>query len=288
MGWVETAKAWFSNKDIFNGTIGGLISAALLAAPLYALRLTRLTLKHAKVGLFARLLGMVLGWVLVAYLLSSIVDLSWLFLGLGCVLTGSILWVARPFFLLGIVDAHKRTIDGIDFKTSLNLARSSIDFLGIGADKLTKLEEFEGAMRRCGGSGNRVRLLLSPPDNPILERHAKRNGVDASAYKDKVRESLRRIARMRAQHDLAIEVRFYPAANTKDLQQFRLMFIDGSICLAGWTVWGKHIGMDNPQLVLKERRRVHPDIAAYKAFHDYFEALWDDRDTTTVDLGQYI
>jgi hypothetical protein len=288
MGPVETARAWTSNKDIFNGTIGGLISTALLTAPLYAARLTRLFLRHIKLGFLARLLGMVFGWIVVGYLLSPIIAPSWLFFGLAAVLMGSILWIANPFYRLGIVDAHTRTVDGINFKTSLNLAQSSIDFLGIGADKLTKLAEFEAAMLRCGGSGNVVRLLLSPPDNPILERHAKRNGVDASAYKEKVLESLRRVAKLRAQHDLAIEVRFYPAANMKDLQQFRLMFIDGSICLAGWTVWGKHIGTENPQLVLKERRRVHPDVTAYKAFHDHFEALWDDSDTTHVDLSHYI
>ena len=142
-------------------------------------------------------------------------------------------------------------------------------------------------MRRCGTSGNRVRLLLSPPDNIILERQARRNGVNDSAYKDKVRLSLQRIARLQAESDLAIEVRFYPAATNKDLQQFRLMFIDGSVCLASWTVWGAHVGTDNPQMVLKERRRIHPDVTAYKAFYDYYEALWGDADTKSINLADY-
>ena len=286
MGFVESVRAWYSNKDTFNGTVAGLISAGLVSAPLYAVRLTRLVIRHTRLGLTARLLGLILGWLLVAYFARELAALPVLFVGLAVALSLSTLWVLRPLSRLGIVDAHSRTVNGINFKSSLNLAQSSIDFLGIGADKLTSLKEFEPAMLRCGASGNRVRFLLSPPDNPILERHARRNGVDAAAYKKKVKESLDRIAKVKTEHDLAIEVRFYPADSTKDLQQFRLMFIDELICLAGWTVWGKHEGKDNPQLVLRERKRIHPDITAFKAFHDHFEALWDDAGTQLVELSR--
>lgn len=130
-------------------------------------------------------------------------------------------------------------------------------------------------------------MLLSPPDHPLLEMLAKRNRVDPNEYSKNVRESLRRIAKVKADRALDIQVRFYPLQEDKDLQIFRLMFLNNAICLWSWTVWGPHLGNDNPQVVLLNLKE-SSQTGAYSAFHDYFKRLWDDPKCEVVELAKYI
>lgn len=77
--------------------------------------------------------------------------------------------IIEPFGRAGIYAAYTKTTSGIDFDKSLRM-QSRLDFLGVGADKLTKSPEFEKALIRASRAGAPVRLLLSQPDNPILSR----------------------------------------------------------------------------------------------------------------------
>ena len=142
-------------------------------------------------------------------------------------------------------------------------------------------------MVRCASGGRAVRMLLSPPNHPLLETLARRNSVDPGQYSKNVRESSGRIAKVKMERVLDIQVRFYPLQEDKDLQIFRLMFLNNSICLWSWTVWVPHIGADNPQVVLLNRDR-NNQASAYNAFHDYFERLWADPNCERVELADYL
>jgi hypothetical protein len=193
------------------------------------------------------------------------------------------------FSRIGVVDAYSTTVGGVNYKRALSMATKSMDFLGIGGDKITIEPEFEEAMVRCASSNQKVRFLLSPHYNPVLEKVARLNGTSAGSYGDKVKQSVTRIAELRKSRSLDIEVRYYAAKHDKDYQQFRLMFINDHLCLWSWTVWGKHIGRDNPQVILKNldhdaQVRVP---SAYKAFKDHFDALWSDSETVRQDFLEY-
>jgi len=191
----------------------------------------------------------------------------------------------RGLIASGIADAFVATGSGVDYKASLRLSRKSISFLGIGADKLTAEPEFRNALERCATNGRVVRLLLSPPDNGLLETLARRNGANPDAYKVKVNESLRRLRKFKEDDGYNVEVRFYPSVHEWDLQQFRLMFIDDNICLLSWTVWGAHLGRNNPQIVLKQPSTVVSEATLYKAFADHFQEVW--QGGQVVDLALY-
>lgn len=195
-------------------------------------------------------------------------------------------WIVRPFSRAGIYAAYETTSKGIGFEQSLKLVHSKLDFLGIGADKLTRSAEFEQALLRVSRAGSPVRLLLSSPDNPILRAVANRASLNPTVYQKRVKESLGRLARLRIDKGFNIEVRFYAATSEKDYQQFRLMFIDERICLVSHTVWDTSDGGSNPQIVLvaKPERRTRQLIAA---FSDHFERVWNDNTTQIVDLVKY-
>ena len=129
-------------------------------------------------------------------------------------------------------------------------------------------------------------MLLSPPDHPLLEILAKRNNVDTTSYSKNVKESLRRIARVKADRELNIQVRFYPLEEEKDWQIFRLMFLNNKVCLWSWTVWGLHLGEENPQVILVNTDKIS-QTSAFNAFHDYFKRLWEDPRCKSVDWDAY-
>ncbi len=128
----------------------------------------------------------------------------------------------NQFWRLGLIGADREISRGIDYKRSLNLCSNSLDFLGVGASKLTReRKEFESAMERCHRSHTPIRFLLCDPNSPELERIARQAGRDREEYQTTVRESLQVIAKQRTDRARNIKVRFY-----KRLPVFRLMFID--------------------------------------------------------------
>lgn len=188
---------------------------------------------------------------------------------------------------LGIVDAYPSTVDGIDYSDSLKRPRHSFDFLGVGAHKLTSDSNFEDMIKRCASAGRPVKLLLSPPDNPLLQSVAARSGIDKKEYGRRVRESLRKIATLSLNSGFNIQVRFYEAKNRSDFQQFRLVFIDDRLCIFSYTIWDSKEGRSNPQLILDATDRNFSSTGLYYAFRDYFERIWDDENTVEVDLSKY-
>ena len=285
MNSVEKILEVLSLSDILNSIIGGIILLVITTITVFVSKVGHFVLRFIKIRLLGKLCCLQVAFGAVFYLFRDAPFRALFYVAITILMVISTAHILRAFTRLGIIDAHDKTKDGIDFESSLKMARSSIDFLGIGADKLTSLDAFEETMKRCATEGNQVRFLLSPSGNPALERAAKRNGTDVGDYGRKVEDSLRRIARVKKNGDLDIVVKQYAAEHDKDLQQFRLMFIDNTYCLAGWTVWGAHIGKDNPQLILKRPTREAPQNSAYKAFHDYFETVWDSPDSKLVDLN---
>ena len=154
----------------------------------------------------------------------------------------------RPLLRIGIIEAFSHTESGIGYSDSLKLAHHSISFMGIGAHKLTSIPEFEKAVRRC---------------------------TVPKVYADNVKASLTTLANLHINSGLNIDVRYHPAQDRRDFQQFRLMFLDGDICLMSWAVWDAAMGRNNPQILLRQSGSPESRKATlFKAFEDYFDETW--------------
>jgi len=191
------------------------------------------------------------------------------------------------FYRLGLVDTFSNTAGGIDYQSSLRRPRHSFDFLGVGAHKLTSIPEFREMIIRCAKAGRPVRLLLSPPNNPVLRNVATRTGIDRRAYEKRVRESLKTIGDLAIMEGFNIVVKFYHAESEADFQQFRLVFIDDRICVMSYTIWDDQEGRSNPQVVLTAGQSQDSSRSLYYTFKDYFERIWEDDKTIEVDLSKY-
>ncbi len=198
----------------------------------------------------------------------------------------AIWWLLDGFRVAQISAAFPKTKSGISYSESLKLVHNSLDFMGIGAAKLTSDPEFSKALERCAGVGattTTVRLLLASPDHPVISRSEKTNNALNDEYKTNVNNSLGKIALLVKSKALKVEVRHYNATLVKDYPQFRLMFIDGEICIFSWNVWDHSKGENNPQLVLRKGHRQYEQSSLYKSYHKYFTDLWESG--TPIDLG---
>lgn len=175
------------------------------------------------------------------------------------------------FWRLGLRGADQQITKGINYHDALKLIHNELKFLGIGASKLSREEEFAHALGRCR-QDQPVQLLLCSPNDRRLVSAARKFGKPENEYRDTVTNSLRRIADLRNKRDLNIEVRFYP----EDCEPvLRLMFIDNSICLFSYNVWGEGDGSHYPQLHivnLPPPKRVVQSY--YYPLEVYFENLW--------------
>jgi hypothetical protein len=188
----------------------------------------------------------------------------------------------NQFWRIGLFGADSQITKGIDYIRALNMASNSLDFLGIGASKLTKeADPFEAAINRCDRPGRPIRFLLSSPENAALREIARKAGVNQSAYQKRVLESLRIIASFKTARAKNVEVRFY-----KEIPAFRLMFIDDEICLASHYVLGKGDGSQLPQLHMVRSRPSTDVDSLYYGFHEYFENIWEHSDEW--DFTKYI
>jgi hypothetical protein len=193
-----------------------------------------------------------------------------LFSGLAIAITCLLVWKELgPLWRLGIIGADDEIDKGLDCKRSLQLVTNSLDFLGIGAYKLTKEKaEFEAAIQRCSRESRPVKFLLCNPTNAELEEIARQAGKDPAEYRSRVVESLRSIAALRNLRDRNIEVRLYDR-----LPLFRLMFIDGWLCLASHYVFGEGDGGKWPQLLVSTQGR-QVKTSLFYPFERYFNSLW--------------
>jgi hypothetical protein len=219
-----------------------------------------------------RLLAFVFLWIVVNVLSFALVSGWWL----GLLITSIVLVVVifkelDQFWQIGLVGADREVKSGIDYGSALGMCKHSFHFLGIGAAKLTQDQKaFRDAIDRCNRT-EPVRLLLSRPDAPELGRFSQMAGKDVESYQSTVRESLRFIASLRNKEAKNINVRFY-----HQFPAFRLMFIDGTICLMSYYIMGKGDGSNLPQLHIIKTPGSQDIEALYFGFAEYFEKMWND------------
>jgi hypothetical protein len=219
-----------------------------------------------------RLLAIVVLWILLNVGFFLLVSSWWLALLITSIVLGVVVFKElNQFWQIGLVGADREVRVGIDYATALGMCKQSFHFLGIGAAKLTQNQKaFRDAIDRCNRT-EPVRLLLSRPDEPELERFARMAGKSEESYQSTVRESLRFIASLRNNEEKNIQIRFYP-----QFPAFRLMFIDGTICLMSYYVMGKGDGSNLPQLHIVKIAGSQDIEALYFGFSVYFEKMWNE------------
>ena len=253
----------------------GLLVHAIYAAILVAIRVARRRLDRASP--VAR--QMVLALVVLVTLAGNIVlfyitgHLFPIFSSTLLLLAFSMLWFQlRQFWDVGLIGADRTIRGGLDYTRSLKMCKNSLSFLGVGARKLTEhASEFEAAMQRCHRANRPIRLLLCKPDNEILKTAAQNAKRPPDEYAHRVQESLRAIADYRNRRRWNIEVRFYDVPRPL----FRLMFIDGWLCLASHYVFGEGDGSEWPQLHVRRSAAERDVNSLYHPFEQYFDELWD-------------
>jgi len=200
-------------------------------------------------------------------------ELSAPFVFVSCLAMSWIAWSElHQFWRIGLVGADAQIVTGIGFEQALTLVSSSMDFLGIGAAKMTsERAAFESAIARCQRPDRPVRFLLCRPDDERLAEMARSAGADQDqrSYQRRVRLSLTELAELRNNRAWNIEVRFY-----HDFPIFRLMFIDDAVCLASHYVLGKGSGAELPQLHIVRLSGSRDVDSLYYAFNSYFERFW--------------
>lgn len=176
------------------------------------------------------------------------------------------------FWRIGLVGADQSASLGISYAKALGFCQDSLDFLGIGASKLTEERDaFMAAIVRCNRPERPIRFLLSAPTNETLQSAAKQAGRPEREYQDRVRVSLRVLKQYREEQARNIEVRFY-----SDPPLFRLMFIDDSLCIVSHYVLGEGDGSQLAQLHVRRSiwgRRNNESI--YYPLKLYFDQLWE-------------
>jgi hypothetical protein len=183
---------------------------------------------------------------------------------------------------VGLVGADVQTKRGITATESLKLCTSDLKFLGTGGTKLTRSDEFEGAVARCTSSGNTVRMLLSKPDAENLITAAKLAAKPQDEYKTTLVASLRVVAEMREKRGGLIAVRFY-----NGVSPFRLMFINDRLCVFAYNVYGTADETTYPQVLIasnfNDKRRSY-----YWGMEKYFDRAWDSAADSEWDFKEYL
>lgn len=227
--------------------------------------------------------GVFVAWMIINtfVLFYSLNPARYKFLLLSIVLTTFVTWIfvwreLSQFLSVGLLRADKKAGTGFGYDQALKLCQNHLNFLGIGAAKLTGSIEFEGAIRRCHRDTVPVRFLLAHPDNPLLIEAAQRKGVDQTEYKRKVENSLKVISELKLVKQLNIEVCFYSHKLKSDFPLFRLMFINDSICLFSYNIFGEGDGSQLPQLHLTRSDRKRDTNSFYYPFREFFNRLWEE------------
>ena len=119
---------------------------------------------------------------------------SVVFVFVSCCVFAWIAWSElRQFWRIGLVGADAQIRSGLDFEKALSLVSNSLDFLGIGAAKMTaEGAAFESAIERCQRPERPVRFLLCRPDHEGLAEMARSASADNDqhSYQKRVQSSL--------------------------------------------------------------------------------------------------
>ena len=198
---------------------------------------------------------------------------AWFFLSTTSALIVTTGYYLNQFWRVGVLGSDRTLTSGLNFKKALNLCKSSLSFLGIGAGKLMATgTTFEEVVRRCQGREQPVRFLLCSPMNDELEVIAAQAGKPKSEYKEDLKKSLRRLAQLRIERKWNLEVRLYTSLPT-----FRLLFVDDELCLVSYYRFGDDDGSTLPQLHVARSgfwQRSIRSRSFYFGFQRYFEELW--------------
>jgi hypothetical protein len=189
-------------------------------------------------------------------------------------------WLLNDLSGVGIANAFVTTRKGVSAADSLKLVKRELVFLGIGAKKLTETSEFDAMLARCRKATGQVKFLLSSPGNEALEELARQNGRNDLSYRSRVKESIREIFTRATGSGVDFEVRLYDLKQKVSLPRFRLVFIDGDLCVFSQLRWSEGEGLDNPQLILRGSGS-SAEGSLYKGYRDYFDDLWN-LDTTVM------
>jgi hypothetical protein len=203
---------------------------------------------------------------------SSGLSYRWLFLSISTALSFALVWKElAQFWAVGLIGGDRHVGTGLNYDKALRLCTNSLDFLGVGAAKLTGSTQFDAAMQRCNRPNAPIRFLLVNPNDEVLRRAAEHKGVTPGEYKQRVEDSLRKLARLRMEKHYNIEIRFYTDF-TEPL--FRLMFLNGQLCLVSYHVFGEGDGSQLPQMYVKRFEDKRDTDSFYHPFKIYFDNLW--------------
>lgn len=211
----------------------------------------------------------------------------WLFSLLSClpIIMASWHYLSR-LWNLGIIYADPSARNGLDYDKSLFICRNKLDFLGVGAYKLTKSKEFINAIDRCNNQITPIRFLLCHPKGDALKIVAEHAGKPSDDYQKRVLKSLQIIADLKKDQHRNIQVRLYKGNNVENLPMYRLMFINDDLCLCSYTVWGEGDGSQLPQLHLRKMPYRRNTDSFYYAMRNYFEWLWKNSSEWDFDLSK--
>lgn len=280
-------------NGIGNGVIGSLIVAAVQYTLPFLVtwffngvqsRRKKPPLNPAKVSMsvYVALLLLIL---IFAYYRFDINELGLIILPITLIIFLSISEITFLFRILikysrfGIVSLDKSAKQGLSYNKSILNTNYKLDFIGVGARKLTENDkDFSEMVERVNQQNNEVRLILSHPDNKSLMNLSTRADSNEGEYGTKVKNSLKLIARLKEEKEYNISVRFYRANSIADMQVFRLMIIDENYCLVTYSQFNdsSHKGENLPQLHLKKTNNDEFDKnSLLNGFQKYFNQTWD-------------
>ncbi|MHB8793254.1 MAG: hypothetical protein ACYC6O_07960 [Thermoleophilia bacterium] len=207
------------------------------------------------------------------------VALKWNLLFAVIIAIGSFLTTWKRFkqyWKVGIRAVENSTRKKKDYVNDLKICKNKLEFLGVGASKLSETDEFETALHRCHISGEKVRFLLCNPRDKQLQGAALTADRDREKYEGVVLGSLRRINDLKNNRNFNIEVRFY-----KEFPIFRLMFIDDSLCIMSVNVLGAGDGRQLPHIYLS---KVKNPSSLYRGMEQYYNEVWDASEEIDLDF----
>lgn len=185
------------------------------------------------------------------------------------------LWYRHLFKTITGIESVERFLGkGTKPIDALKLCRNNFKFLGIAANKFIFTPEFEDAVKRCNRSGDPIRLLLSSPENPIIQQMARRAKRDENEFRDMINRNLRKLKKLKDEDGYNLEVRLYKSDGDSGPPSFRLFFIDNSCVLVSYYVMGDGDGSAMPQIRVVRPKKARDTKNFYYAFDHYFNSLW--------------
>lgn len=175
-------------------------------------------------------------------------------------------------YVASIVKIDFGAKNGISFEQSMRACKKSFRFIGVGAAKLTELEDpFRLMAGRCIQNGGSPQLLLCNPASPVI---AKLEGIAQATrmrFTGKVERSYAALKALEGELSTTFDVRQYMANDYDDMPLFRLIFIDDEFCLFCGGHYGKSDhGVEIPQLLVS---RINSP-ALYSALDRYYKQAW--------------